>query len=81
MSLLMTPKILARNWNLTSLIRDPAQKEEILKLGKDQPGKLDVVVESLEVKSVEDAGKILDKTSPDWVVWSAGMFFFNFGFI
>lgn len=74
MSLLMTPKILARSWNLTSLIRDPAQKAEILELGKDQPGKLDVVVESLEVKGVEDAGRILDNTKPDWVVWSAGMF-------
>ncbi|CAG8982730.1 hypothetical protein HYALB_00001011 [Hymenoscyphus albidus] len=64
-SLLMTPKILARNWTLTSLIRDPAQKAAILRAAEKNPGpgkgKIDVVVESLgEVKSVEDAGRILD---------------------
>ncbi|CAG8950656.1 hypothetical protein HYFRA_00002866 [Hymenoscyphus fraxineus] len=76
-SLLMTPKILARNWTLTSLIRDPAQKPAILSAAAKNPGpgkgKIDVVVESLgEVRSVEDAGRILDRVRPEWVVWSAG---------
>jgi hypothetical protein len=74
-SLLMTPKILSRSWNLTSIIRKPDQKSDILEAGKNGPGKLDVLVESIEdVKSDDDAKKILDKVKPDWVIWSAGMF-------
>jgi hypothetical protein len=73
-SLLMTPKILSRSWNLTSIIRNPDQKSDILEAGKNGPGKLDVLVESIEdVKSDDDAKKILDKVKPDWVIWSAGM--------
>jgi len=72
-SLLMTPKILSRSWNLTSIIRNPDQKVDILEAGKNGPGKLDVLVESIEdVKSDDDAKKILDKVKPDWVIWSAG---------
>jgi len=72
-SLLMTPKLLARSWNLTSVIRDPAQKAAIQEAGKAGPGKLDVLVESLdEVKSESDAKRILDLVKPDWVIWSAG---------
>jgi ABC-type cobalt transport system substrate-binding protein len=74
-SLLMTPKILSRSWNLTSMIRNPDQKSDILEAGKNGPGKLDVLVKSIEdVKSDDDAKKILDKVKPDWVIWSAGMF-------
>jgi len=69
----MTPKILSRSWNLTSIIRNPDQKSDILEAGKNGPGKLDVLVESIEdVKSDDDAKKILDKVKPDWVIWSAG---------
>lgn len=73
-SLLMTPKLLSRSWNLTSVIRNPDQKSDILEAGKDGPGKVDVLVESIEdVKSDADAKKVLDQVKPDWVVWSAGM--------
>lgn len=73
-SLLMTPKLLARSWNLTSVIRNPDQKNDILDAGKNGPGKVDVLVESIEdVKSDADAKRILDQVKPDWVVWSAGM--------
>lgn len=73
-SLLLTPKILSRSWNLTSVIRNPDQKPAIEAAGKNGPGKLDVLVASLEdVKSESDAKKILDQVKPDWVVWSAGM--------
>jgi len=72
-SLLLTPKILSRSWNLTSVIRNPAQKPAILEAGKNGPGKLDVLIESLEdVKSDADAKRILDQVKPDWVIWSAG---------
>jgi dTDP-4-dehydrorhamnose reductase len=73
-SLLLTPKILSRSWNLTSVIRNPDQKGTILEAGKNGPGKLDVLVTSIEdVRSEADAQKILDQVKPDWVVWSAGM--------
>jgi hypothetical protein len=72
-SLLLTPKLLARSWNLTSVIRNLDQKGDILEAGKNGPGKLDVLVSSIEdVKSEADAKKILDQVKPEWVVWSAG---------
>jgi len=72
-SLLLTPKLLSRSWDLTSVIRNPNQKAAIIEAGKHGPGKLDVLVESLEdVKSEADAKRILDLVKPDWVVWSAG---------
>lgn len=55
------------------MIRNPDQKAEILEAGKNGPGKIDVLIESLEdVKSDGDAKRILDLVKPDWVVWSAG---------
>lgn len=82
-SLLLTRKIIAKNWNLTSVIRNPDQKGAILTaagVGEDgvgkNGGKVDVLVESLdEVKSLKDAQGVLERVKPDWVVWSAGMFF------
>lgn len=72
-SLHLTPLLLAKKWNVTSVIRNPDQEKEILKLGDGQPGKVDVLIESLdEVKSQADAQKVLDKVKPDIVVWSAG---------
>ena len=73
-SLLMTPKLVSRSWNVTSVIRNPDQKAEILEAGKKGPGKVDVLVESIEdVKSEGDAKRILDLVKPDWVIWSAGL--------
>ena len=72
-SQLLTPLLLARSWNVTSMIRSADQKATIEKLGQGQPGKLSVLVSSVEdVKSEGDAQKILDQVKPDWVVWSAG---------
>ena len=74
----MTPKLVARSWDLTSVIRNPDQKNDILDAGKDGPGKVDVLVESIEnVKSDADAKRILDQVKPDWVVWSAGIVSFH----
>ena len=74
-ALLMTPKIVARSWNLTSVIRNPDHKAEILEAGNKGPGKIEVLVSSLEeVRSEKDAKNILDQVKPDWVIWSAGMF-------
>jgi len=72
-SLYLTPLLLAKRWSLTSVVRNPDHKDDILALGKDKPGKVDVLVESLEdVKSEADAQSVLDRVKPDIVVWSAG---------
>ena len=72
-SLLLTPKLLARSWAVTSVIRDEAQSKEILATGKGQPGKVNVIIRSLEdVRSEQQAQSVLDESKPDFVVWSAG---------
>jgi len=72
-SQLLTPLLLAKSWTVTSMIRTAEQKPAIEKLGKGQPGKLEILVSSVaDVKSETDAKKILDQVKPDWVVWSAG---------
>lgn len=69
----MTPKLVSRSWHVTSMIRNADQANDILQAGKNGPGKIDVLVESLDdVKSDADAKRILDKAKPDWVIWSAG---------
>ncbi|KAK2765201.1 hypothetical protein FQN54_008900 [Arachnomyces sp. PD_36] len=72
-SLHLTPLLLARSWNVTSVIRNPDQSDEILKLGEGKKGKVDVLISSLDdIKSESDARSILDKVKPEYVVWSAG---------
>ncbi|CAD6564747.1 MAG: hypothetical protein ASARMPREDX12_004422 [Alectoria sarmentosa] len=72
-SQLLTPLILSRSWQLTSVIRDPAQNSTITSLGENQPGKLDVLVSSVEdVRTQAQAQSIIDSTSPRYIVWSAG---------
>lgn len=69
----MTPLLLNRAWNVTSVVRNPDHESEILALGKGRKGKLNVLISSLEdVKSATDARKIIDSVTPDYVVWSAG---------
>lgn len=77
----LTPLLLNRAWNVTSVIRNPDHENEILALGKGRKGKLDVLISSLDdVKSATDAQKILDTVTPDYVVWSAGTLYFRFTF-
>jgi nucleoside-diphosphate-sugar epimerase len=69
----LTPLLLARSWSVTSLIRNPDHKSEILALKKDAPGNLDVLIDSLDdVTSVSHAEAVLQKVNPDIVIWSAG---------
>jgi GDP-D-mannose dehydratase len=69
----LTPLLLGRGWNVSSILRAQEQVAAIEKLGENQPGKLDVLVRSLEdVKEVADAKAIIDETKPDYIVWSAG---------
>jgi len=70
---ILTPLLLAKSWNVTSMIRTASQQPAVEKLGQGQPGKLDVLVHSVaDVKSEADAKRILERVNPDWVVWSAG---------
>ncbi|KAB8073467.1 hypothetical protein BDV29DRAFT_175433 [Aspergillus leporis] len=69
----LTPLLLNRGWNVTSVIRNPEHENEILARGKGTKGKLDVLISSLDdIKSDGDAKKVIDTVSPDYVVWSAG---------
>ncbi|KAI1137383.1 NAD(P)-binding protein [Hypoxylon sp. FL0543] len=70
---LLTPLLLQRAWNVTSIIRDPAQVANLERLGEGQAGKLNVLVRSLEdVTSDAQAKSLIDEVKPDYVVWSAG---------
>lgn len=70
----LTPLLLNRAWNVTSVVRNPDHEKEILALGQGRKGNLNVLISSLaDVKSAADAQEILNKVMPDYVVWSAGM--------
>jgi nucleoside-diphosphate-sugar epimerase len=72
-ALYLTPLLLSKSWNVTSVVRNPDHKSEILKLGENKPGKVEVLVDSLDdVTSVDRAENVLEKVNPDIVVWSAG---------
>ncbi|KAJ5232557.1 hypothetical protein N7468_005513 [Penicillium chermesinum] len=69
----LTPLLLKRAWNVTSVVRNPDHEKEILELGKGLKGKINVLISSLDdIKSANDAQKVLDATTPDYVVWAAG---------
>lgn len=72
-SLHLTPLLLAKSWDVFSVIRNPDQREEIMNLGKNQPGKVEVLIESLDdVKQESQAKKVIDQVKPNYVVWTAG---------
>ncbi|KAL4888956.1 NAD(P)-binding protein [Aspergillus ambiguus] len=69
----LTPLLLNRGWNVSSVIRNPDHEREILALGAGRKGKLNVLLASLDdVQSDAAARKIIDDVSPDYIVWSAG---------
>lgn len=69
----LTPLLLSKSWNVTSVIRNPDHEAEISKLGEGRPGKINVLVDSLDdISSDSDAKRVLDKVDPDIVIWSAG---------
>lgn len=69
----LTPLLLAKSWNVTSVVRNPDHESEIVKLGENKSGKVSVLVDSLDdVDSVDRAKSVLDKVDPDIVVWAAG---------
>lgn len=69
----LTPLLLRRSWTVTSVIRKQEQVPTIEKLGAGLPGKLNVLVQSIEdVASQQQAQDILTKVKPDYIAWSAG---------
>lgn len=69
----LTPLLLRRSWRVTSIIRSHDQVQDLKRLGEGQPGKLEVLVRSLEdVKSDSHARSLIDEVRPDYIVWSAG---------
>ena len=70
---LLTPLLLKRSWTVTSVIRSQEQVATIEKLGAGQPGKLNVLVRSIEdVSSKDHATGILNEVKPDYIAFSAG---------
>jgi len=70
---LLTPLLLKRSWTVTSLIRTQDQVPTIEGLGTGQPGKLNVLVRSIEeIASQDQAAQILKEVNPDYVAFSAG---------
>lgn len=69
----LTPLLLRRSWTVTSIVRNPDHRAEIEKLAEGQPGKLNVLVRSIdEVNSDAKAREVLDEVKPDYVAFSAG---------
>ncbi|KAL8781121.1 MAG: hypothetical protein Q9194_000540 [Teloschistes cf. exilis] len=72
-SLLLTPHLVSKSWHVTSVIRAADQEDDILASVKNQQGKVEVLISSLEdIRSKADAQNVIDKSKPDYVVWSAG---------
>lgn len=70
---LLTPLLLKRSWTVTSVIRAQDQVPTIERLGAGQPGKLNVLVTSIEdLEGQDQAAKILDQVKPDYIAFIAG---------
>lgn len=70
---ILTPLLLKRAWTVTSVIRKQEQIPTVEKLGTGLPGRLSVLVRSIEdVDSQDKAASILNEVNPDYVAWSAG---------
>lgn len=69
----LTPLLLKKSWSVTSVIRNADHEKDIKSGNTSLPGKLNVLVNSLDdVKSAADASAVIDSVKPDYVVWSAG---------
>ena len=68
----LTPMLTAKSWDVTSLVRNEDHRSEIVNLGNG-PGKIDIVVDSLDDVSEEShAKRVLDTVNPSVVIWAAG---------
>ncbi|KAF2034590.1 hypothetical protein EK21DRAFT_85183 [Setomelanomma holmii] len=72
---MMTTSMLARSWDVVSVLINPAQKASIDRLSTKKPGhgSLQIVVRDLErMESVIEARNLLNDTEPAYVVFVAG---------
>lgn len=70
---LLTPLLLEKAFSVTSMIRHQDQVPDMKKLGLSFPGKLDVLVHSVDGVDTEGKARdILDSVKPDMVAWLAG---------
>ncbi|KAM0168075.1 hypothetical protein ACHAPF_011357 [Botrytis cinerea] len=69
---LIVDSMLTRSWHVTSVIRDPRQKADALRLGPKKGPKADILVCDLARMKDEDASKILKQVKPNYVVFAAG---------
>ncbi len=70
---LLTPLLLKRSWTVTSVIRAHEQVPTVEGLGAGQPGKLNVLVTSIEdLSSPDKASDLLKQVKPDYVAFAAG---------
>jgi hypothetical protein len=66
--------MVAKSWDVVSVIRDPAQKTQILRLGDGQKGKVEVLVQDLEkLEGVRGAQDLIDQARPGMVIYVAGL--------
>ncbi|KAL4969631.1 uncharacterized protein BDV14DRAFT_195894 [Aspergillus stella-maris] len=72
----MTSLMLAKSWNVTSVIRNPSQKKPIQSLNHSKQGTIDFI--TLDLKDLKGPSEveqaILDNCRPDCVVIAAGSF-------
>ncbi|KIY68474.1 NAD(P)-binding protein [Cylindrobasidium torrendii FP15055 ss-10] len=72
-ALAMTPRLLAKGWSVTSVVRNPEHEADIRATAPSPKGTLDVLVSSLdEISTQEDANQIIARVKPHWLIWSAG---------
>ncbi|KAH6886801.1 hypothetical protein B0T10DRAFT_490365 [Thelonectria olida] len=73
LSRLMTLRMVSKSWDVISVIRDPAQRSQILQIGNGQKGKVEVLIQDLEkLMGVRGARRILEQARPNIVVFVAG---------
>ncbi|KAJ5112141.1 hypothetical protein N7532_000186 [Penicillium argentinense] len=72
----MTKLMVARSWTVTSVIRNPQQEGDILRLGnKEQPSRLRVIHCDLRtIKTSDEASHLLEQVRPNCIVFAAGSF-------
>jgi hypothetical protein len=72
-AMLITSRMLALSWPVTSVIRASHQQKDVHRLAKDQPGTVTTLMQDLSMCTNEsEARVILDQVQPNYIVWAAG---------
>ncbi|KAH6719509.1 hypothetical protein BKA61DRAFT_597700 [Leptodontidium sp. MPI-SDFR-AT-0119] len=68
----ITKVMLEKSWRVTAVIRQPAQKEGILRLGAHGKLQPEVLVQDLQHLNQQDADRIIEEVRPNYIVFAAG---------